>query len=47
MSIEIKERGPDVAFMCIFLVGGCALAYWIDFGFTRLDSQVSWVSQLH
>ena len=44
MSIETKERGPDVAFMCILLVGGCAFAYWLDFGFTRMDNQISWVS---
>jgi hypothetical protein len=43
MSIENKERGPEVAFQCIFLVGGCAFAYWVDFGFTRMTNQVSWV----
>lgn len=45
MSIEVKERGPDVAYMCIYLVGGCAFAYWLDFGFTRMDNQLSWVSK--
>lgn len=43
MSLTEKERGPEVAFQCIFLVSGCAFAYWVDFGFTRLDNQISWV----
>jgi hypothetical protein len=43
MSIESKERGPEVAKQCAWLISGIALAYWLDFGFTRLDSQVSWV----
>ncbi|KAL4876842.1 general substrate transporter [Aspergillus karnatakaensis] len=42
MSIKTKQRGPEVAIQCIFLVGGCALAYWVDFGFTRMDNQISW-----
>ncbi|OQE12190.1 hypothetical protein PENVUL_c001G03742 [Penicillium vulpinum] len=42
MSLTEKERGPEVAFQCIFLVSGCAFAYWVDFGFTRLDNQISW-----
>ena len=44
MSIENRERGPEVAFMCIFLVSGCAFAYWLDFAFTRIAGQVSWVT---
>lgn len=47
MSIEIKKRGPEVAVQCAFLIGGCAVAYWVDFGFTRLDNQLSWVSVAH
>jgi hypothetical protein len=43
MSIESKERGPEVAKQCTWLISGIALAYWLDFAFTRLDSQVSWV----
>lgn len=43
MSIESKERGPEVALQCAWLITGIAIAYWIDFGFTRLNSQVSWV----
>ncbi|OJJ79112.1 uncharacterized protein ASPGLDRAFT_77824 [Aspergillus glaucus CBS 516.65] len=42
MSLTEKERGPEVAFQCIFLVSGCAFAYWVDFGFTRLNNQISW-----
>ncbi|KAK1763974.1 general substrate transporter [Phialemonium atrogriseum] len=42
MSTEIEQRGPDVAVTCVFLVAGAAIAYWIDFGFNRLDSQISW-----
>ncbi|KAN0103238.1 putative sugar transporter STL1 [Hyaloscypha variabilis] len=42
MSIESKERGPEVAKQCAWLISGIALAYWLDFGFTRMDSQVSW-----
>lgn len=44
MSIESTERGPEVAIQCAWLISGIAVAYWIDFGFTRLDSQISWVS---
>lgn len=43
MSIESKERGPEVAVQCAFLISGVALAYWLDFGFTRMTNQVSWV----
>ncbi|RVX74849.1 hypothetical protein B0A52_01126 [Exophiala mesophila] len=42
MSINEKERGPEVAVQCIWLISGVALAYWVDFGFTRMTNQVSW-----
>lgn len=42
MSIDEKERGPEVAVQCIWLISGVALAYWVDFGFTRMTNQVSW-----
>ncbi|KAL2681343.1 hypothetical protein Neosp_008954 [[Neocosmospora] mangrovei] len=42
MSTQHEERGPDVAVTCVFLVSGAAIAYWIDFGFTRMDNQISW-----
>lgn len=45
MSTEQEERGPAVAVTCVFLVAGAAVAYWIDFGFTRMDNQISWVSR--
>jgi hypothetical protein len=47
MSIETKERGPEVAVQCVWLISGVALAYWVDFGFTRLNQQISWVSCLN
>jgi hypothetical protein len=43
MSTEIGERGPEVAVTCVLLVAGAAIAYWIDFGFTRMTNQISWV----
>jgi hypothetical protein len=46
MCLQLEQRGPDVAFMCIYLVGGCAFAYWVDFGFTRMTNQVSWVGSI-
>ncbi|KAJ4109594.1 hypothetical protein NW765_004482 [Fusarium oxysporum] len=41
-GIGIGKSGPAVAVTCVFLVAGAALAYWIDFGFTRMDNQISW-----
>ncbi len=43
MSIEARERGPEVAINCSALLLGVALSYWISFGFTRMTNQVSWV----
>jgi hypothetical protein len=42
MSIEARERGPEVAFTCCLLISGIPIAYWLDFGFTRMSNQVSW-----
>ncbi|OQV10735.1 hypothetical protein CLAIMM_14692 isoform 4 [Cladophialophora immunda] len=42
MSITSKERGPEVAIQCVWLISGVALAYWITFGCTRMTNQVSW-----
>lgn len=46
MSIESKERGPEVAIQCAWLISGIPLAYWIDFGFLQLNggkgSDLSW-----
>lgn len=47
MNLTESERGPEVSFQCIFLVGGCAFAYWVDFGFTCLDNQLSWMGEQH
>lgn len=43
MSTEASQRGPEIAFQGATLITGVALAYWVDFGFTRLSNQVSWV----
>ncbi|KAB5531367.1 general substrate transporter [Coniochaeta sp. 2T2.1] len=42
MAVEDAQRGPDVAVTGVFLITGIAVAYWLDFGFTRMDNQVSW-----
>lgn len=42
MSIHNYDRGRAAATLNIWLIGGVALAYWLDFGFTRMDNQVSW-----
>ncbi|KAL7904433.1 putative sugar transporter STL1 [Trichoderma velutinum] len=42
MGIESSQRGPEVAKQCAWLITGIAIAYWIDFGFTRMDNQLSW-----
>lgn len=41
-TIKVSQRGPQGAVQCMYLIWGVALAYWIDLGMTRLDSQVSW-----
>lgn len=43
MSLEAKERGPEVSKQGALLITGVALAYWIDFGFVQSESQI-WVS---
>jgi MFS family permease len=43
MSITAKERGPEVAVQCSWLISGIAIAYWIDYVFvTQVGGQVSW-----
>jgi uncharacterized membrane protein len=44
MSIHAKERGPEVSINCASLLAGVALSYWVDFGFTQMSNQLSWVS---
>ena len=44
-TIKVKERGPQVAIQCIYLIWGVAFAYWVDLGMTQVKgrySQVSW-----
>jgi hypothetical protein len=43
MGITKEQRGPEVAIQCAWLITGIAIAYWIDFGFTRTQHQISWV----
>lgn len=42
MSIKPADHGPEVCFQSVILISGVAFSGWIDFAFTRLDSQVSW-----
>ena len=41
-GIEIGDRGPANAFNAILLITGVPIAYWIDYGFTKMDNQASW-----
>lgn len=41
-GIEIGDRGPANAFNAILLISGVPLAYWIDYGFTKMYTQASW-----
>lgn len=41
-GVEIGDRGPANAFNAILLISGVPLAYWVDFGFTKMDNQASW-----
>lgn len=44
-TIKVKERGPQVAIQCIYLIWGVAFAYWVDLGMTQVRgryAQVSW-----
>lgn len=41
-GIEIGDRGPANAFNAILLISGVPLAYWVDYGFTKMDTQASW-----
>ena len=41
-GVEIGDRGPANAFNAAMLISGVPLAYWIDYGFTMMDNQVSW-----
>jgi MFS family permease len=41
-GVEIGDRGPANAFNAILLISGVPLAYWIDYGFTKMNNQASW-----
>ncbi|KAF2015036.1 MFS transporter [Aaosphaeria arxii CBS 175.79] len=41
-GIEIGDRGPANALNAILLISGVPLAYWVDYGFTKMDNQASW-----
>ncbi|KAJ4363028.1 hypothetical protein N0V83_010146 [Neocucurbitaria cava] len=41
-GVEIGDRGPANALNAILLISGVPLAYWIDYGFTKMDNQASW-----
>ena len=41
MSLEARERGPEVSYQLALLITGVALAYWVDFGFVQgLDRHI-------
>ncbi|KIJ32004.1 hypothetical protein M422DRAFT_185129 [Sphaerobolus stellatus SS14] len=37
-----KHRGRDLAFGQAMLIGGIALSYWLDYGLSFVDSDLSW-----
>jgi MFS family permease len=41
-GVEVGDRGPANAFNAILLISGVPLAYWIDYGFTKMYTQASW-----
>ncbi|OAG06873.1 MFS transporter [Paraphaeosphaeria sporulosa] len=41
-GVEIGDRGPANALNAILLISGVPLAYWVDFGFTKMYNQASW-----
>lgn len=41
-GVEVGDRGPANALNAILLISGVPLAYWIDFGFTKMYNQASW-----
>jgi MFS family permease len=41
-GVEIGDRGPANAFNAILLISGVPLAYWVDYGFTKMHNQASW-----
>ncbi|KAF7192842.1 Sugar transporter STL1 [Pseudocercospora fuligena] len=41
-GVEIGDRGPANALNAILLISGVPLAYWVDYGFTKMQTQASW-----
>lgn len=41
-GVESGDRGPANAFNAIMLISGVPIAYWIDYGFTKMNNQISW-----
>ncbi|KAL1889952.1 hypothetical protein Sste5346_008530 [Sporothrix stenoceras] len=41
-GIDAGDRGPANAFNAMMLIGGVPIAYWIDYGFTKMYNQASW-----
>jgi MFS family permease len=41
-GVEIGDRGPANALNAILLISGVPLAYWVDYGFTKMENQASW-----
>lgn len=37
-GIDIGDRGPANAFNAIMLISGVPIAYWIDYGFTKMQN---------
>lgn len=43
MSLEAKERGPEVSYQLALLITGVALAYWVDLGFVQGLHKHAWL----
>lgn len=43
MSLEAKERGPEVSYQLALLISGIPLAYWIDLGFNQGLPESPWL----
>lgn len=43
MSLEAKERGPEVSYQLALLISGVALAYWVDLGFVQGLDKHPWL----
>ena len=41
-GVGVGDRGPANALNAIMLISGVPIAYWIDYGFTQMQNQISW-----